>query len=85
MFVIEDELHAEQIGQFSDQPEAIAELRRLADTRWDQSPNLAPCMNWESCGRHYVLIEYDASTTAWTEIDRVPALNVSRDESTWLL
>jgi hypothetical protein len=82
MFV---DLHAEQIGEFSGRAEAIAELRRLVEKPWNEPPNRAPCMSWEACGRQYVLIEYDVSITPWREIRRVPALNVSREETAWLL
>ena len=42
MFLIEDELHAEQIGEFASRNEAIVELRRLARIAWDREPNQAP-------------------------------------------
>ena len=85
IFVIEDELHAEQIGEFLSLDSAIAELRRLAAKPWDEAPNRAPCLSWEGCGRHYELVEYDLSTVPWGEISRVSALNVSKAESPWLL
>jgi len=43
MFIIEDELHAEQQGEFPNKELAIAELKRRAHIAWDQRPNIAPC------------------------------------------
>jgi hypothetical protein len=86
MWVIEDELHSEHSGEFSTEAEAIAELRRRAEIPWDEEPNQAPCMSWQRCGRRYELVEYDVSTTGhWKELRRLPVLNISREESSWLL
>ena len=85
MFVIEDEWHAEQVGEFSTREQAINELRRLAAVPWDQTPNHAPCTNCEACGRRYEMIEYDATTVPWRELERTPALEVSTSGVSWLL
>lgn len=86
MWVIEDELHSEWVGEFSTREEAVTELHRLAELSWDQPPNQAPCMSWETCGRNYELVEFDSSTTdAWRELQRAPALKVSKDSVNWLL
>ena len=66
IITIEDERHAEPQGEFSCIQHAIAELKRRADIPWDQNPNLAPCMNWETCGRAYEVVEYDNSQTPQT-------------------
>ena len=86
MWIIEDELHAEHSGEFATQAEAIAELIRRTEIPWDKQPNQAPCMSWQTCGRHYELVEYDISGTGnWKERSRVPALNISREECRSLL
>jgi hypothetical protein len=43
MFVIDDELHAEPVGEFDSKADAVDELQRLARLRWDeaQTPVLA--------------------------------------------
>jgi hypothetical protein len=51
MFVIEDEAHADQFGEYISFEDAIAELRRLSATPWDEAPNVAPCTSWRTCGR----------------------------------
>jgi hypothetical protein len=66
MFVIEDEIHAEQLGKFSSFEAAVSELRRFAAIAWDHHPNLAPCTSWQTCGREYGIIEYDTLSTPWT-------------------
>jgi hypothetical protein len=83
MFVIEDQSHAELIGRFTSRAEAMAELRRLAETPWDAAPNLAPCGSWRTCGREYELIEYDVAETSWREVSRVAALDISASGIRW--
>ena len=85
MFVIEDQLHCDWIGEYPDRASAVAELKRLAETAWDRAPNQAPCTSWQSCGRQYALIEYDTATDPWTRIETIQALEVSRDEVRWLM
>jgi hypothetical protein len=85
MFAIEDEIHVEQLGEFPTLPEAIAELRRLAGLPWNQPPNVAPCMSWQTCGRAYQLVEYDVSTMPWRNLRRIPALNISQSGVKWLI
>ena len=85
MYVIEDERHAEpQDGEFSTLGEAIAELHRRASIPWKEPPNVAPCTSWETCGRNYEIVEYDASVTPWKEVQRIAALEVSASGAKWL-
>ena len=84
MFVIEDERHADNIGQFHSRDDAMAELRRLATLPWDREPNIAPCMDWETCGRSYEIIEFDASRKPWRELNRALVLEVSAEGVRWL-
>jgi hypothetical protein len=85
-FIIEDEIHAEPCGDSHDSIEsAIAELHRLSTLPWDQPPNQAPCTRWRTCGREYVLIEYEDSSEPWSELRRLPALNISASEVSWVL
>ena len=83
MFVIYDESHAEWHGEFKAFDEALSELRRRFDLPWDQHPNAAPCTSWRTCGRTYEVIEFDDSTKPWTELRRVPILDVSASGVTW--
>jgi hypothetical protein len=82
-FVIEDEFHAEPQGQFSSFEQALTELQRRAKIPWDQPPNAAPCMSWKTCGREYVVIEYDDAHTRWRELRRVAVLRVSACGVEW--
>ena len=77
MFVIEDEAHAEQHGEFQSLQDALDELRRMATLPWDQPPNVAPCASWRTCGRRYEVIEYDTQATPWREVRRALVLEVS--------
>ena len=80
MFVLEDEIHAEQQGEFATFEEAVTEVKRRAAIPWDQQPNVAPCESWKTCGREYVIVHYDTSAEPWKEIRRIPALNISAKE-----
>lgn len=84
MFVVEDDLHAERVGQFGTREEAMAEVRRLANIPWDKPPNVAPCTDWKTCGRSYEIIEYDTSRKPWRELGREATLDVSAAGVRWL-
>jgi hypothetical protein len=84
MFVIEDELHGEWIGEFGTLGEAIAELERRSLIPWDAEPNRAPCESWRTCGRAYEILEY-AETNTSTDASRKKALEVSADGIKWHL
>lgn len=80
IFVIEDENHCETHGKYHSLEDAVAELKNLTGLPWDKEPNRAPCVGWESCGRKYIIIEYDVSNKQWNEIKRTPGLNISAKE-----
>ena len=82
-FVIEDELHSEQHGEFGDLESAVAELRRRAHIPWDHEPNVAPCTSWRTCGRNYEIIEYEEDHDHWRELNRLPAMEISSDGVKW--
>ncbi|MET1110641.1 MAG: hypothetical protein ABWX67_03850 [Allosphingosinicella sp.] len=84
MFVIEDEWHAEIIGEFASRADAQAELRRLAELPWNAAPNRCPCTSWRTCERRYHLIEYDTSPTPWLQISNDALLDVSSNGVAWL-
>ncbi|MBZ6381079.1 hypothetical protein [Sphingomonas sanguinis] len=81
MFVIDDEWHAEPIGEYASRTEAMAELRRMAALPWDEHPNKCPCRSWRSCGRRYRLIEYDCD---WRRLNNQAILDVSAKGTVWL-
>ena len=83
MYVIEDETHAEVIGEFVSFEAVTNELQCLAALPWNQPPNLAPCTSWATCGRNYEVIEYDATQQLWRELRRVSALSVSAAGAAW--
>ncbi len=66
-FIIEEEGHAEFIGEFETFEKAITELRRISKIPWNESPNISPCSN-PNCGRDYMLIEYEVSDNHWEVI-----------------
>jgi hypothetical protein len=85
-YVIEDEWHAEpQEGEFTTFAEALAELESRAQRAWTEAPNRAPCEEWQTCGRNYEIVQYDSSVQPWSELRRIPALQVTSAGARWLL
>lgn len=84
-FCIEDEFHDEPMeGEFDSFETALAEVRRLAALPWGEPPNQAPCRGWTTCGRHYEIVEYDASIEGrLTERSRTPIVKVMSDGPKW--
>lgn len=83
VYVIEDEIHAEQMGVFEEKAAALEELRRFATIPWDERPNVAPCTSWRTCGRNYELIEYEVDGGDWRELSRSSALEVDAQGVKW--
>lgn len=60
-WVIMDDSHSEEIGNFASQEAALWELKRLAALPWDGLENRAPCTSWRTCSRCYVIRRTDAN------------------------
>lgn len=82
-FVIEDELHAEICGEYDSFTKAISELERRAFTPWYERPDIAPCINWANCGRHYEIIKYETKQTPWSKIQSWDVLDISAEGVFW--
>ncbi len=84
-FVIEDDFHAERIGEpYMLLGEAAAELRRLGELPWDSAPNRAPCVGWDACGRDYWLIEYEGDE-AWRSRRRLFVMRMGSGGAQWIV
>jgi hypothetical protein len=83
IFVIEDQGHAEHRGEFASLQGAWRELERLSRIPWDQSPNIAPCQSWRTCGRDYEILEYETSSTPWVHAQRHAGLEISAKGVIW--
>jgi hypothetical protein len=81
-FVIEDEIHADLHGEFASLEAAIDELQHRAQIPWDELPNRPPCTSSTTCGREYVIVEYDRD---WRELNRLSALEISVSGVKWHL
>jgi hypothetical protein len=66
-FEIVDVIHCESFGLYPTLAEAWAQLGRLATCSWNAEPNVAPCGDWETCGREYEIVAYNATTRPWQE------------------
>ena len=83
MYLIEDQSHSEwQEPRFQSFDQAMAELRRRANIPWNEEPNVAPCQNWQKCGREYAIIEFDWATKR--ELSRVVVLEISAEGVRWV-
>jgi hypothetical protein len=83
IFVIEDQSHAEQVGEFVSLQSAWEELQRLSGIPWDEPPNVAPCQSWQTCGRDYEIVEYETSDVPWLLVQRYAGLEVSAKGIAW--
>ena len=83
LFVIEDEAHAEWNGEFHTLGEALEELMMRSKVPWDQEPNRTPCQSWATCGRDYVVIEFDDQVEPWREVRRTSVLKVGPGGAAW--
>ena len=83
VFLVEDEFHAEPQGEFDSLESALAELRRRAEMPWDAAPNRAPCGSWRTCGRQYVVIEFDTTQSPRQEKQRLHVFDISAEGVKW--
>ncbi len=83
VFVIEDELYAEWIGEFASRSLAEDELQRIASLPYGRPPNLVPCASFATCRRKYCLIEFEAGEPEWKEVRRDHMLSVSASGAVW--
>ena len=83
IFVIEDQNHAEWIGEFDSIASAWAQLKKFSELPWDARPNRCPCQSWRTCGRDYEIQEYDNSSEPWDLINQFNGLEVSASGVTW--
>jgi hypothetical protein len=82
-FMIEDETHCEQIGDFQTMNEAKALLKYLANVPWGTHPNLPLCGSGVNCDRHYILItgKYDDAT--WIQLSRTSIFRIDANGIVW--
>lgn len=79
LFVIEDQIHSQQVAKFTTEFEAKNEIRRLIQIPFDAEPNKCPCTNWKNCERIYEIIEYDNREIPWIEIGRIEIVTISKN------
>jgi len=69
IWVLEDEAHAEPIGEFSSFDKAETELKRRLSLPKTHNLNRGPCSN-PDCPRTYRIIEYNNSRVPWEYIQK---------------
>ncbi len=84
VFVIEDEIHAEWMGEFASRDMALSELQRLAALPYGVPPNAAPCESSATCGRDYHIIEFETDGPDWKETRRDHVLSTSAKGVEWI-
>jgi hypothetical protein len=83
IFVIEDDFHAQWLAKHRDLEAALAEIREWSNRPWDAPPNRCPCTSWRTCGRDYVIIEYDTLRQPWAIMARHRVLSISAKGLIW--
>ncbi|RYX84415.1 hypothetical protein EON83_09820 [bacterium] len=83
MFCIEDDAHCEIEYGYTTFDSAIAEIRRRVALPWSESPNCAPCVSWLTCGRDYIIQEYDNTTTPYTWGQRTSVVSIDATGVKW--
>jgi len=83
VFVVDDDMHADRLGEFATIADAWAELRRVASLPFDQEPNQPPCGNWQNCRRSWYIIEYDNTQKPWRQLRTISALEFSAEGPKW--
>ncbi len=80
-----DEIHSELQSEHKTLTAAWEELRRLSRIPWDQAPNLAPCGSWQTCGRTYVIREYNDSEKSDSDVvlHSIPGFQISAAGLIW--
>ena len=82
-FIVEDTSHAEPLGEFASLADAVKELHRLEKLPYYEPPHVAPCSNWQNCGRCYEVVEYEVDSEPWQERRRISAFEVSAKGVRW--
>ena len=82
MFTLEDEWHCES-EEFAAFELALFEIRRRTQMPWDKAPIQAPCNAWRTCGRKYVIREFDTSTMPWTFTKSTPIVEIDAKGVRW--
>jgi hypothetical protein len=85
IFIVEDDMHAEQQGIFETYIDALNEVKTFAKIPWGEEPNNPPCSAGKKCHRLYQIIEYNISTSPWTEVNRQEVLDISAEKKEWLI
>ena len=82
LFVVSDNIHTDQSGDFDGREAALREIRRRALIPWDEEPNLSPCTEWRTCGRVYAVAEYSDQPSR-TFIRSTPIVMISAAGVHW--
>lgn len=83
IFIIEDDMHAENCGEYSSFDEALSELKKWASIPWGTHPNRCPCMSWRTCTRTYQILEYENDDIPYTFIEATPIFEISSNGILW--
>ncbi|HEX8463896.1 MAG TPA: hypothetical protein VF627_04695 [Abditibacterium sp.] len=83
MFVINDESHAEWMGEHDTFESALAQIQDWTALVWSQAPNVAPCQSWRTCGRSYEIQQWDNTVKPWTLIESTPIVEIDARGVRW--
>jgi len=69
IWILEDDAHAEPIGEYSSFDRAEMEMKKRLNLPKSHELNRGPCSN-PNCPRTYLIIEYDNSCVPWKHIQK---------------
>lgn len=82
MFTLEDTIHC-TLEKYDTFELALEAVQRRAQIPWHEEPNQAPCTSWRTCGRSYIIGEFDETTNPWTTLKITPILEIDAKGVRW--
>ncbi len=73
VFQLEDEFHAEPVGEdFETMEAALAALRKVLSVPFSEPPHCPPCTGWEKCQRDWVVNKFRVvSPEKWELVEQI--------------
>ena len=83
IFVLEDNVHAEHVGEYELFNDALEKAKELYLIPWDKEPNKCPYLSWKTCGREYRIVNFEVVQDKWNELARSEIFSISSSKKEW--
>ncbi len=85
IYQLEDEFHAEPVGEaFETFEAALIALRGVVAIPFSEPPHCPPCSNWKECQRDWVVNKYRVlSPDKWQLVEQTYAAKATPDGVEW--